>query len=65
MRMYILWAIPAGKRDPLNERPLTSMPLTKEQADKVRSLAAAAGWHSFRLALETDAPPDFAGTIQV
>jgi hypothetical protein len=62
--LVILWALPAGKRDRLHEKPLTSFPITREQADKVQAAATRDGWHGFRRAVETDAPPDFTAGIR-
>ncbi len=59
-----LWAIPAGKTDRLDERPLTSMALTPEQADRVEVHAARDGWHSFRRVADDNATPDFAGAVR-
>ena len=57
--LYILWAIPSGKTDRLSERPLTSMALTAEQADRVQAAASADGWHRFRRVVDTNEVPDF------
>lgn len=64
MRLFILWAIPAGKSDRFDEYPLTSFPLTLEQADKVEAVAAREGWHSFRRVEDTNALPDFVGAVR-
>jgi hypothetical protein len=65
MKRFILWALPAGSTDRLDEQPLTSFPLTREQAERVKQLAAGGGWHGFRLSEDADALPDFAAAIQV
>lgn len=57
--LYILWALPKGSSDRIDEKPLTSMPLTRSQAEKVKIAAARDGWHGFRLQKEDHTPPDF------
>ena len=64
-KTFILWALPAGKADQLEERPLVSFPITEAQAEKVKAAASRDGWHSFRLALETGGPPDFAKAVSI
>jgi len=61
---FDLWALPAGKSDRLDERPLTSFPLTQTQADKVKAAAQRDGWHGFRLVAVTNDLPDFAAGIK-
>ena len=61
---YILWAIPRGSSDRLDERPMTSFPLTSAQADKVEAVAARDGWHGFRRVEDTNAAPDFVGAVR-
>ncbi|MGH3589529.1 MAG: hypothetical protein ACRDRF_00630 [Pseudonocardiaceae bacterium] len=56
---YVLWALPRGSKDRLDERPMTSFPITKEQAKAVEERAQKDGWHGFRLVEETNMPPDF------
>jgi hypothetical protein len=62
---FILWALSVGQTDRLYERPMTSFPLTREQAAKVIAAAKRDGWHGFRLDKETGAPPDFAAAVRV
>jgi len=59
----MLWAIPAGSNDRLDERPLTSMPLTPDQIVKVKAAAAKDGWHSFRTVAEDFDVPDFGAAV--
>lgn len=63
-RVFILWALPAGSTDRIDERPLTSFPLTAAQADKVEAVAARDGWHGFRRVEDTNALPDFVGAVR-
>lgn len=65
MKNYILWALPAGKTDRLDEKPLVSFPITTEQAEKVKAVASKDGWHGFRLALETGEIPDFGKGVRI
>ena len=57
---YILWALPRGETDRLQERPMTSFPLTRDQATTVQAAATRDGWHGFRLVLDDGAVPGFA-----
>jgi hypothetical protein len=59
----ILWALPAGETDRLHEHPMTSIPLTAAQADKVEEVAGREGWHSFRRVIDDNEVPDFAGAV--
>lgn len=61
---YILWAIPKGKTDRLDEVPLTSMPISQANVDRVKKAAGADGWHSFRTTVEDGAVPDFGRAIK-
>lgn len=56
---FILWALPKGSNDRIDENPLTSMPLTKPQAERVKQAAAKDGWHGFRLQEDVSSIPDF------
>ena len=58
---YWLWAIPRGKMDRLDERPLTSIALTPKEALRVRKAATRDGWHNFRIVPDTQDAPNFAG----
>lgn len=64
MAKFILWAIPKGKSNRLHERPLTSFPLTSEQAARVQKAASKEGWHSFRKVVDTNELPDFTAGIK-
>ena len=59
-KRYILWALPKGQTDRLHEQPMTSLPLTQEQVERVKSAASKDGWHGFRTVMDTDERPDFA-----
>lgn len=63
--LYVLWALPKGAQDRIEEQPMTSMPLTREQAKRVQRAASADGWHGFRLVPETNEVPDFTKTLNV
>lgn len=65
MRLFILWAMPADSDDRLDEQPMTSTPITREQAERVIAAASADGWHGFRLMEDDNAPPDFAAAIRI
>ncbi len=61
---YWLWAIPKGFTDRLDEAVLTSFPLTKKQAEKVKIAASKDGWHSFRLVKDDNEIPNFAAGVK-
>lgn len=61
--LFILWALPAGAQDRIEEQPLTSFPITKGEANRVRRHAMRDGWHSFRVVPEDGEVPDFASTL--
>ena len=46
---YILWALPKGETDRLNERPIVEGIQTPQQMDDAKRKAAAQGWHGFRV----------------
>lgn len=45
----IIWALPPGKSDPIHEVPISSRCRTPEDVEKVKTAAAADGWHGFRV----------------
>lgn len=56
----VLWGLPKGSRDRLDERVLYTQAKSQADIDRVKKMAAAEGWHSFRVQkLDLDAPPDF------
>ena len=61
---YILWALPKGKTDRLDEKPLTSMSLTQQQVEKVKAMASKDGWHSFRVQVDDNKIPDFKKAVR-
>lgn len=46
---YVVWALPKGETDSINEVPLTSKEISKSDADKVIFAAKKDGYHGFRL----------------
>lgn len=56
---FVLWALPSGSTDRLDEQPLTSRSITAAEADRIERLAAAEGWHSFRRMPDDGSAPDF------
>ena len=54
----VLWSTPAGETDALHECVLTST-TDKARIEKVKALASADGWHSFRVQTLDGTPPDF------
>ena len=46
---YILWALPKGETDRLEERPIAEGIQTPKQMDEAKRKATAAGWHGFRV----------------
>jgi hypothetical protein len=65
MKTYILWGLPAGKSNRLDEKPLVSFPITAAQAEKVKAVASKDGWHGFRLALEDHRVPEFGKAVAI
>jgi hypothetical protein len=62
---YILWALPKGSSDRMDEKPMTSMPLTVAQVEKVKQAAAKDGWHSFRVQKDDFTAPDFTKAVSL
>jgi hypothetical protein len=57
---YVLWGLPAGSSDRLDEKVLYTQGKTVEQIDAIKARAAQDGWHSFRVqTLDLSAAPDF------
>ena len=48
MSAYVLWGTPQGETDALYEQPLTERE-TRRECEQVQKVAAADGWHSFRI----------------
>ena len=46
---YVLWALPKGETDRLEERPIAEGITTPQQMDDAKRKAAAQGWHGFRV----------------
>ena len=63
MKLYWIWAMPAGTNDRLHEAPLCSFARTAKDAEAVKSAASKDGWHGFRMVLDTNAIPDFTSTV--
>jgi hypothetical protein len=61
---YILWALPKGSSDRIDEKPMTSMPLTMEQVEKVKQAASKDGWHGFRVQKDDNSIPDFTEAVR-
>jgi hypothetical protein len=62
--VYILWALPKGSTNRLDEKPLTSVPLTLEQVEKVTAVASRDGWHGFRVVKDDNSIPDFTKAVR-
>lgn len=64
-REYVLWGIPKGSTDPIDEKVLFTQAKTPLDIERVKRKASADGWHSFRVQiLDLDVPPDFSGTVK-
>lgn len=62
---YVLWGLPAGSNDPIDEKVLSTQAKTPLQMDAVKQTALRDGWHSFRVQiLDLDAKPDFTGAVK-
>jgi len=46
---YILWAIPSGETDELHSQPIYTQGKSPQDVERVKKLAAAKGFHSFRV----------------
>lgn len=63
MKEYTLWALPKGETDRLHERVMTST-YDKARIERIRTLAAADGWHGFRVQVIDGSIPDFAAALR-
>lgn len=60
----VLWGRPAGSTDAIDDKVLYTQGKTLADIERVQSLAAADGWHSFRIQeLDLAIAPDFAQTV--
>jgi hypothetical protein len=65
MKAYIVWALPEGTRNPIDEMFLAEVK-TQEQVEKIKKLATEQGFHSFRITdFSMSTPPNFAAAVQV
>jgi hypothetical protein len=62
MNEFVLWGLPKGSSDRLDERVLTST-TDRARIDQVKKLATADGWHSYRIQTLDGTLPDFVGAI--
>jgi hypothetical protein len=57
---YVLWGMPKGSTDRLDEKVLYTQAKTEADIERIKALASADGWHSFRVQiLDLDVLPDF------
>lgn len=64
MSELIIWGLPEGETDRLQEQVLSSHCKTARDIEKVKRAASADGWHSFRIVrLDLSAPPDFVSVV--
>lgn len=57
---YVLWGLPKGSTDPIDEKVLYTQGKTIVDIQRIEKLAAADGWHSFRVQeLDLNVVPDF------
>lgn len=61
---FIMWALPAGSNDRMDEKPLVSFPITLAEVEKVKAASAKDGWHGFRVVPEKGEVPDFTKAIE-
>lgn len=63
MTELVLWGLPKGSTDELDSTILFTRGTTMAQIEKVKVLASADGWHSFRVQILDGSLPDFAKTV--
>jgi len=61
----IVWGLPAGEQDPLKEAILSTQCHNQTDVERIRRVASADGWHSFRCQIIDGSKPDFVGTLNV
>ena len=62
---YVLWGLPEGSNDALDQKILATRLPNPEAADKIKVIAGKDGWHSFRIQkLDLSTPPDFAKAVR-
>ena len=59
----VLWALPRGQTDALHEVILSTQCRTDSDVDRIKALATADGFHSFRVQVIDGTVPDFARCI--
>lgn len=63
---YVLWGLPKGSKDAIDQKILATRLPNLEAADKIKKVAAKDGWHSFRVQkLDLSIPPDFTKTVKI
>lgn len=63
---FVLWGLPKGSTDRIDEKVLYTQGKTLEQIEAVKIHAAADGWHSFRVqVLDLDEKPDFSKGVSL
>jgi len=61
----ILWGLPAGETDPIHQVILATNCRNQADIAKVKKVASADGWHSFRIQVIDGSKPDFVGAINL
>ena len=64
MLKYILWALPKGEQDRLNEKILLSE-ATFDDCLKIIKYAESKGFHSFRIVELDNELPDFVSALNI
>lgn len=63
---YVIWGLPAGKTDKLDEVILSTQCTTKAELERIYDLAAANGYHSLHTEIvDLATPPDFIGALNL
>lgn len=56
----VVWGLPAGSTDPIDEQILSTRCKTIEDIERIKQLAIADGWHSIRVVyMDMTKKPDF------
>lgn len=65
MSNYIVWGLPAGSTDKMDETLLAESCTTLQHVEMVKTAASKDGWHSFRVWEYDGQAPDFAATVNI
>lgn len=65
MKELVLWGIPQGSNDAIDEKVLFTKARTENDIERIKALASRDGWHSFRVqVLDLEEKPDFTKIVR-